>query len=201
MARPQVFNQQQVISKAIECFWLKGYSETTMSDLLQAMNISRSSFYNSFGDKRQLFELCLETYGQQAQQIASMTLGGSTLSGLKAIKQFLMLVLVTPVSDLSKRGCLLVNTIAETAMVDQALNAQASALMSPVKAGLIKQLRTVFNEKDSVRHGEWLFTQLLGWRLQAQMGLEAKIMAEQIEWSLAQLAPPLADEITVTTQK
>ncbi len=195
MARPQEFNQQRVISKAIECFWIKGYSETTLADLLQAMSMSRSSFYNSFGDKRQLFELCLETYGQQAQQIMLMTLGGSTLSGLAAIRQFLMLVLVTPMSDLSKRGCLLVNTIAETAMVDQTLNNQAVALMAPVKAGFIKQLRTLFDEKNSIRHGEWLFTQLLGWRLQAQLGLPADVIAEQIDWSLTQLESSLKSSL------
>lgn len=187
MARPQEFNQQKVISRAIECFWLKGYSETSMSDLLNAMNMSRSSFYNSFGDKRQLFELCLETYGQQAQQIMNMTLASSTLTGLAAIRQFLTLVLITPMTELSQRGCLLVNTIAETASVDVELNTKAKTLMLPVKHGFIKQLRTVFNEEQSIQHGEWIFTQLLGWRLQAQIGLTADNIAKQIDWSLKQL--------------
>ena len=119
MARPQVFNQQWVISKAIECFWMKGYSETSLADLLTAMGISRSTFYNNFGDKRQLFELCLQSYGQQGQQILAMTLLSENLSekssAFDILKRFFYLVLIAPDSELSARGCLLVNTIAETA--------------------------------------------------------------------------------------
>lgn len=187
MARPQIFNQQQVIAKAIECFWLKGYSETSLSDLLSAMNISRSTFYNSFGDKRQLFEMCLQTYGQQTQQILNMTLLSNEVLGLNAIQRFLHLVLLAPVDEFSSKGCLLVNTIAETAKVDLELNLMAKQLMQPVKLGFIHQLQQVFNEEESVRHGEWLFTQLLGWRLQTQMGMEKKTLEEQINWSLLQL--------------
>ena len=195
MARPQIFNQQWVISKAIECFWIKGYSDTSLSDLLKAMNISRSTFYNSFGDKKQLFELCLQTYSQQTQQILTMTLlnegrGGSTrmaLSAFEVIKQFLHIVLVAPNRELSTRGCLLVNTIAEAAKADEELSRLSVALMQPVKLGFIHQLKREFTEEVSHQYGEWLFTQLLGWRLQCQMGLDNKTLEQQINWSLLQL--------------
>lgn len=195
MARPQIFNQQWVISKAIECFWIKGYSDTSLADLLKAMNISRSTFYNSFGDKKQLFELCLQTYSQQTQQILTMTLlnegrGGSTrmaLSAFEVIKQFLHIVLVAPNRELSTRGCLLVNTIAEAAKADEELSRLSVALMQPVKLGFIHQLKREFTEEVSHQYGEWLFTQLLGWRLQCQMGLDNKTLEQQINWSLLQL--------------
>jgi AcrR family transcriptional regulator len=204
MARPQVFNQQRVISKAIECFWIKGYGETSLSDLLAAMSISRSTFYNSFGDKKQLFELCLKVYSQQAQQILAMTLlndqlsaefdetSGCTVdevliqkqSAFAVIKQFLHIILIAPDKDLSTRGCLLVNTLTETAKVDDELNRTAAELILPVKLGFIHQFRRVFTEQVSIGHGEWLFTQLLGWRLQSQLGLSTEILEQQIDWSL-----------------
>jgi len=191
MARPQIFNQQLVIAKAIECFWLKGYSETSLADLLKAMNISRSTFYNSFGDKRQLFQMCLQAYGQQTQQLLSLTLLNDKLFGLSAIRQFLQLVLLTPAEELASRGCLLVNTIAETAKVDAELNEQARQLMLPVKLGFIHQLEKEFDHETSLRHGEWLFTQLLGWRLQTQMGMDKLILQQQIDWSLLQIEQQL----------
>lgn len=187
MARPQVFNQQQVMAKAIECFWLKGYSATSLADLLSAMNVSRSTFYNSFGDKRQLFEQCLVTYNQQTQQIMSMTLLSDKYTGIEAIQLFLQLVLLAPSDELSSRGCLLVNTIAETARVDTELNDLTIELINSVKLGFIHQLRKEFDENTSIRHGEWLFTQLLGWRLQAQMGIEKSNLEQQINWSLLQV--------------
>lgn len=187
MARPQVFNQQQVISKALECFWLKGYSATSLSELLTAMNISRSTLYNSFGDKRQLFEQCLQVYSQQTQQILSMTLMSEKGATFEAIKQFLYLVLIAPNGELSARGCLLVNTIAETAQTDPVLHRLSAGLMLPVKLGFIHQLNKAFDEEASKQHGEWLFTQLLGWRLQCQMGLDKKKLEHQIDCSLQQL--------------
>ena len=191
MARPQVFNQQWVISKAIECFWIKGYSATSLADLLKAMNISRSTFYNNFGDKKQLFELCLQAYSQQVQHILAMTLLNEALSkkvsAFAVIKQFLTIVLIAPDKELSARGCLLVNTIAETAKADEGLNRLSAALLQPLKLGFIHQLKREFDDDASHKHGEWLFTQLLGWRLQSQMGLENRVLEQQIDWSLLQL--------------
>lgn len=191
MARPQVFNRQWVISKAIECFWIKGYSETSLADLLKAMNISRSTFYNNFGDKKQLFELCLQTYSQQVQHILAMTLLNEALSkkvsAFAVIKQFLTIVLIAPDKELSARGCLLVNTIAETAKADEGLNRLSAALLQPLKLGFIHQLKREFDDDASHKYGEWLFTQLLGWRLQSQMGLEKRVVEQQIDWSVLQL--------------
>jgi TetR/AcrR family transcriptional repressor of nem operon len=199
MARPQVFNQQLVISKAIECFWTKGYSETSLADLLTAMNISRSTFYNSFGGKRQLFDLCLKTYAKQAEQILAMTLlnnqlnktASEKLSPFEMIKQFFYIVLIAPDSELSARGCLLVNTIAETAKADNELNQFAAELILPVKLAFIYQLGREFSDEDSIQHGEWLFTQLLGWRLQCQMGLQKEALEQQVNWSILQLEKQL----------
>lgn len=195
MARPQAFNQQWVISKAIECFWMKGYSETSLADLLAAMRISRSTFYNNFGDKRQLFELCLKSYSQQGQKILAMTLLSENLaaksSAFAILKQFFYLVLIAPDSELSVRGCLLVNTIAEAAKADGELNQLAAELMQPIKSALTHQLKREFGEDASNQHGEWLFTQLLGWRLQCQMGIDKGVLEQQINWSLLQLEEQL----------
>ena len=201
MARPQAFNESLVVSRAIECFWTKGYSEASLADLLSAMKISRSTFYNSFGDKRQLFELCLQTYSKQAQQIISMTLLNDKTSVFEAIKQFFYVVLVAPDLTLSARGCFLVNSITETAEVNDELHQLAIDLIQPVKLGLIYQLRRVFSVELSNQHGEWLFTQLLGWRLQCQVGLPKDVLEQQINWSLLQLETELESQTNNLTPR
>lgn len=193
MARPQVFNQQKVLAKAIECFWIKGYSETSLADLVRAMSISRSTFYNNFGDKRQLFELCLNAYGQQIQAISAVTLSNQKLTPLKAIKQFFYLIFITPNEQLSSRGCLLVNTIAEASVVNDELKNVAIKLMQPVRRGLIAQLERDLDEEMSNQLGEWLFTQLLGWRLQCQFGLSKECLEQQINLSLLKVQQQLDD--------
>jgi hypothetical protein len=113
---------------------------------------------------------------------------------MQTIRQFMHLVLLTPNEDLISRGCLLVNTIAETARVDSELNDMAKQLMQPVKSGFIQQLAREFNEVVSIQHGEWLFTQLLGWRLQTQMGMNKNTLQQQIDWSLSQLEQQLKNQ-------
>lgn len=49
MARDKDFIPEEKIAKALDVFWEKGYNATSMQDLVEAMQINRSSLYNSFG--------------------------------------------------------------------------------------------------------------------------------------------------------
>ena len=88
---------------------------------------------------------------------------------------------------------MLVNSIAECACADESLNKLATELMQPVKMGLIHQLSRNFNETISQQQGQWLFTQLLGWRLQCQMGLSKLELEQQINHSMHLLQMQLTD--------
>jgi TetR/AcrR family transcriptional repressor of nem operon len=184
MARPQEFDRRSAVSRAVECFWRKGYSETSLADLLDAMEISRSTFYNSFGDKKQLFELCLQTYSAQMEQVLTMTLLNNKVSPMDSIKQFFYLVMIAPADDLRAKGCLLVNSIAECACADEFFNQLATDLLQPIKLGFVHQLNRVSDEETSKKLAQWLFTQLLGWRLQCQMGIQQAELEQQINHSL-----------------
>lgn len=63
--RPRGFDVEQALDQAMHCFWKQGYAATSLDDLQAAMNISRPSLYNAFGDKRGLFLRCLEHYSQK----------------------------------------------------------------------------------------------------------------------------------------
>lgn len=62
MARPQVFNEDTVIEKALDVFWQKGFGGASTRDLINATGISNGSFFNSFGDKKTLYLKCLQKY-------------------------------------------------------------------------------------------------------------------------------------------
>ncbi|MEL7378280.1 MAG: helix-turn-helix domain-containing protein, partial [Bacteroidota bacterium] len=57
-----VFNESEVLDKARDLFWERGYHATSISDLEKALGLSRSSLYNSFGGKRALYDLTLARY-------------------------------------------------------------------------------------------------------------------------------------------
>ncbi len=59
IGRPLQFDPEQVLDAAMQVFWASGYDATSLQDLLQAMRLSKSSFYQTFGSKQQLFERCL----------------------------------------------------------------------------------------------------------------------------------------------
>lgn len=62
MARPREFEEDEVIAKATDLFWSKGYRRTTPRDLTVATGLSKSSLYSSFGNKQALFGRVMDRY-------------------------------------------------------------------------------------------------------------------------------------------
>ena len=59
--RPRKFNEEEIIQKATDVFWAKGYEATSADDLLKAMGIGKGSFYLLFkGGKEELFVRTME---------------------------------------------------------------------------------------------------------------------------------------------
>ncbi len=52
--------REQVLKVATELFSQKGYDKTTISDIVDALSMSRGTFYLYFKDKRELFIECFE---------------------------------------------------------------------------------------------------------------------------------------------
>ncbi len=60
--RPAVFDRGVALHAAMKLFWERGYEGTSFDDLISAMGISASSFYNSFGSKEALYCEATQTY-------------------------------------------------------------------------------------------------------------------------------------------
>ena len=60
--RPAVFDRAVALQAAMKLFWERGYEGTSFDDLISAMRISASSFYNSFGSKEALYCEATRTY-------------------------------------------------------------------------------------------------------------------------------------------
>ncbi len=63
--RPREFDVEQALGAALRVFWDKGYESASLSDLTDAMGITRPSLYAAFGNKEALFKRALDLYEQE----------------------------------------------------------------------------------------------------------------------------------------
>jgi len=124
MPKDVLFNEETVLQKATAIFWNKGYNGTSMDDLTKATGLSRSSLYNSFGDKHALFMRCLQYYLSD-QQKALMKAVNTTDSPLKKIKIAFRNIIDVLLKDDKRNGCLMVNTTTELSNLDEEIGALA----------------------------------------------------------------------------
>lgn len=60
--RPREFCVHDALAKALRVFWSKGYEGASLTDLTEAMGITRPSLYAAFGNKESLFRKALDLY-------------------------------------------------------------------------------------------------------------------------------------------
>jgi AcrR family transcriptional regulator len=60
--RPAAFDRVKALNEATKLFWERGYEGTSFDELIAAMGISASSFYNSFGSKEALYGEAIGSY-------------------------------------------------------------------------------------------------------------------------------------------
>lgn len=114
MGRPRSFDEDVVVSRAMEAFWTNGYTATSPAQLAEATGIAKGSMYNAFSSKRALFEQCLDLYHQQVSELAQslMEYPGSTR---ECLAHALRSVVDSDLAQPQRRGCLIGNTAVELA--------------------------------------------------------------------------------------
>lgn len=76
--RPKTFDRSLALDQAMKLFWERGYIGTSFDDLIGAMGISPSSFYNTFGSKERLYREAAEAYAEQSRKWFSAELEAPT---------------------------------------------------------------------------------------------------------------------------
>jgi len=132
MARPVEFNRDQALEAALKLFWRQGYVSTSLAELLDVMGIGRSSFYAAFGDKGSLFVEVLELFSTRTRKL--LVDAWEETQSLDAVGRFFYATLLEVPRYRAGRGCMMVNTILELAVVDAEIAAQAAQELARVEA-------------------------------------------------------------------
>lgn len=117
MARTKDFDEDEVLKKAVDLFWLKGYNATSMQDLVDSLGISRSSLYDTYGDKHTLFIKALESY-QRENSVQFCSIVTADVPAKEAVRKLLEMIIGELLSDRSHKGCFMVNAEVEVAPHD-----------------------------------------------------------------------------------
>lgn len=184
--RPLEFDPDEALERAVELFWSKGYESTSLSDLLEAMKISKSSFYQAFGSKHELFEKCLARF--RDRQVTRMR---AALEGSASAKRFIRSMLSAIVADAATmetpKGCLIMNTATEFAGRDAVVARLVSHATSDFADVFVAAIRRAQREgdispdKDAEALGRYVVSTISGLKTMVKAGFSPRAVDEVAE--------------------
>lgn len=190
MPKKKQFDETEVLVKAREVFSEKGYNGTSMDDLVQATGLSRSSIYDTFGDKHGLFLKSLNQY--RCSQTADLEKQcAKSESPKKKIRAIFDYVIREITADKDRKGCLMINVNMELSAVDKDVAAVSLTNMeeleqtfsSLVKEGQAKgEISKKFTPKALARH---LYSSLMGLRVSGMNRPDADALREIVKLALS----------------
>ena len=187
MPRVEIFNREEVLGKVIQLFHEKGFSATSMQDLVDVTGLNRSSIYNSFGSKMELYQESLKIYKGQANKMVQKILIHST-NTKDAIKK----IFYTSPGQ-KGNGCFLSNCTAEMANQDHEIknflqnNLESMQILFEELISKGQEEGTINQLKSPKEYALYLFTSLQGLRITGILLKEQKDMDSIIKTTLSVL--------------
>jgi TetR/AcrR family transcriptional repressor of nem operon len=186
--RPSLFDFYAIIKKAQKVFWTKGYTASSIDDLLQAMGIGSGSFYNAFkGGKKELFVKALQERRRDFKQFNDLL--EKSDAPVDMIKDFFRSIAAAQPDD-HKKGCIVANAVTEMALLDEQLEKEAIDILKEVEKLYTKIIRkaqedgTLKTKIDPETLGRYLITLYNGLNVTRRMYPDKKQLYELIELQL-----------------
>jgi len=192
MVRTRKFDRSAVLSSVVELFSSKGYSETSMDDIVKASGISRYGIYGTFGNKRELFEQALERYADNMGRHSFLRLLEPDAS-LKHIRAVFDERIEHMCSSRSNRGCMLCHTAMELAPHDPEIkDVMQKFIMRMAKAFAIgvdnaRERGDVKKDIDSKEAGDFLTGAYFGLAVLARSGFPKKTLNKFVDTTIDSL--------------
>lgn len=187
--RPTIYEDSNIIKKAQEVFWQKGYSATSLNDLQKATGAGAGSFYNTFkGGKKEVFQKAIQER-RLAFDSFKKDLNQSKFP-LELIKDFFRSI-ASAETDEHLKGCIIANTVVEMTFIDDNLEASAVKILKEVEemfTEIIKKEQIKGNIKTETSPeilGKYLITFWCGLNTLRRMYPDKNILKNQIEMQLA----------------
>jgi TetR/AcrR family transcriptional repressor of nem operon len=190
MARTKEFDEEEVLDKALQLFREKGYNGTSTQDLVDRLSISRSSMYNCYSDKYNLFLQVLRRYRETAT--AGVV---AQLKNAPSLKSVLQQVFQGIIGD-EEGGCFLASCALESGsrepevaqLVKENMEAVEGALTEAVKkAQQSGEISKAFTPKALAAY---LYNNINGLMLMLSFGADKKTCRDVVSVCLSVLDAP-----------
>ena len=174
MPKSTQFDREEVVAKVTELFWKKGFHATSMQDLVDTTGLNRSSIYNTFGDKYQLFEESLKQYAVWQSDMTSQNMNNAK-TPLESIKQLFSAILENIKNDPDNKGCFYSNCTTELSNSDSKIhrllveNKDAVVQLFENKLLLAKDAGEISPGKNAHVLALYLYSNLQGLRITAML--------------------------------
>ncbi|MDB5110859.1 MAG: transcriptional regulator, TetR family [Mucilaginibacter sp.] len=173
MARTKEFDEKNVLEKAMNLFWTKGFSGTSAQNLVNGLGISRSSLYDTFGDKHLLFIKSLEYYRENmAGKLIRMINESTDIED--TVRWIFQTIVNESLSDKLSKGCFMVNSTVELAPNDAQISAIIDANTQDIEDSFYRiikkgqQLGTIPEGSSARSLSRFLFNTITGLRVLAK---------------------------------
>ncbi|WP_066799471.1 TetR/AcrR family transcriptional regulator [Sphingomonas soli] len=186
--RPREFCPDAALASALRVFWSKGYEGASMTDLTEAMGITRPSLYAAFGNKESLFRKALDLYEREKLDYISTALDEPTA---RAVAEALLRgALENQMAQDEPHGCLGVISSVACGAEAESIRAEVLERGKTAKSALIARFERAKAEGDIPAHVDvegltgYLFAIIQGMAVQAGAGVSREDLERLIETSL-----------------
>ena len=134
------FDVDEMLDKAMQAFWTRGYQGTSVQDLVQSTGVNRGSLYATYPDKHALFIAALRMYddANRASLLADLE---ARHEPRKAIRELFLAFVSASSEGGANRGCFLTNTALELAAHDKKARRIVANAQKEIEAFFLRMIR------------------------------------------------------------
>lgn len=134
--RPRTYVRNEVLDRAMELFWAKGFEGTHLHQLVEVTGLNRFSLYKEFGGKEGLFREALARYLSDSEKIYNQFLAAEPL-GFQNIFHYFDQIRYPK----DYHGCFMINTLTEKHVVSPKLFGMARSMALKVESLFLRNLK------------------------------------------------------------